>query len=62
MASLRVAPFAHFVLEAEVSADTADNRWPEIGSAVNDSSNLRDRKTLSAVHWQPITFEPFKRI
>ncbi|MFQ5640868.1 MAG: dockerin type I domain-containing protein [bacterium] len=53
-------PFTHFSVDVEACADTADNRWPEIGFAVNDSSNFKAVKQVTSVNWQLLTFEPFR--
>jgi len=51
-------PFRHFVVEAEVRADTAANRWPELGLALNDSSRVVSRRTVTSTDWQVVTFDP----
>ncbi|NIR47258.1 hypothetical protein GWO43_02170 [candidate division KSB1 bacterium] len=51
-------PFSNFIVEAEVSADTADNRWPEIALALNDSANIQSKQVATSVNWHVVTFEP----
>ncbi|MFQ5706616.1 MAG: T9SS type A sorting domain-containing protein [bacterium] len=56
---LSSVPFSTFTVEVEVSADTAANRWPMLGLAFNDSSNLQIEKQLTSVAWQNLSLGQF---
>ncbi|MFQ5604086.1 MAG: T9SS type A sorting domain-containing protein [bacterium] len=48
-------PYSSFLIEAEVSADTAANRWPNIGLAVNGPRNLLEEKQVTSLKWQVLS-------
>lgn len=51
-------PYSTFSVTVEARADTADARWPILGIAFNDSSNLQTQQQVMSVDWQPLTFGP----
>ncbi len=52
-------PYPSFLVDVEVSADTAANRWPNIGLAFNDSSNLAVEEKVSSTDWHEFSLGQF---
>ncbi len=53
---LREIPFSTFTLEVEVAADTADDRWPNLGIAFNRPDQILLEQPAKTVDWHYLAF------
>lgn len=51
---LAEVPFDHFEIEAEVHGDSADGRWPILGVALHDSSQVQKQIAVRSNQWHQL--------